>query len=289
VKDYPLVILHRSGRITHVLYNARVYKDEGGAVQGVFAAARDITELKKAEEIARESERKLRDAERLAAIGATAGMVGHDIRNPLQAIIGDLYLLNSDISSLPRGEAKESMGESIKGIEANVEYVNKIVQDLQDFAKPIKPIANIVDTEDLFNGILFKNGVPDNVDAACRVAEDAKKIVTDPNLLKRILSNLVNNAVQAMPKGGKLTLHAFREAGDVVITVQDTGIEIPEESKSQLFIPLFTTKSRGQGFGLAVVKRVTEVLGGTVIFESEVGKGTTFIIRFPSPKEIDGI
>jgi signal transduction histidine kinase len=85
-----------------------------------------------------------------------------------------------------------------------------------------------------------------------------------------------------MPDGGKLKIQAYREAADVIITVEDTGVGIPEEVKAKLFTPLFTTKSRGQGFGLAVVKRLTEALNGTVIFESQTCKGTKFIIRLPS-------
>ena len=92
VKDYPLTLRSISGKITYVLYNASTYNDEKGEVKGAFAAARDITELRKVEAQAQEAEKKLRDAERLAAIGATAGMVGHDIRNPLQAITSDVYL-----------------------------------------------------------------------------------------------------------------------------------------------------------------------------------------------------
>jgi signal transduction histidine kinase len=98
------------------------------------------------------------------------------------------------------------------------------------------------------------------------------------------MQNLVNNAVQAMPVGGELTIHAFKEAQDVVITVKDTGVGIPEHVKDKLFTPMFTTKSKGQGFGLAVIKRMTEALGGCVIFESEVGKGTMFVVRLPSQK-----
>jgi signal transduction histidine kinase len=236
------------------------------------------------ETLVQEKTKMLQDSERLAAIGATAGMVGHDIRNPLQAIIGDVYLLRSELSSLPEGEEKESMKESLDGMDENVQYVNKIVQDLQDYAKPINPMAQETNVQSLLEDALFKNGVPDKVDVSCQVEKKAKRLVTDPGVLKRIISNLVSNAFQAMPNGGKLTVHVFREAESTVITVMDTGVGIPEEVKPKLFSPLFTTKSKGQGFGLAVVKRMTEALGGTVNFESEVGKGTKFILHLPTQK-----
>lgn len=93
--------------------------------------------------------------------------------------------------------------------------------------------------------------------------------------------NLVNNAVQAMPKGGKLTIEAHTTKDKVIISVKDTGVGIPEEVKPNLFTPLFTTKSKGQGLGLAVVKRLVEGLNGKVSFESEEGKETKFIVELP--------
>jgi len=91
---------------------------------------------------------------------------------------------------------------------------------------------------------------------------------------------LVANAIQAMPKGGKLSIRGYRREGEVAIEVRDTGVGIPDNLKPKLFTPLFTTKSKGQGFGLAAAKRVIESMNGTITFESEEGKGTTFVVHF---------
>jgi len=236
----------------------------------------DITEQKRIE-------KKLKDSERLAAIGATAGMVGHDIRNPLQAITGDLYLAKTELSTLPENELKSNALESLTEIEKNIDYINKIVQDLQDYARPLNPRAQETNIKSVFNEILAKNGIPKNIKVTVEIENKAEKVMADPDYLKRIAANLTLNAVQAMPDGGKLTIRAYadKQTDDVLITVKDTGVGIPEAIKPKLFTPMMTTKSKGQGFGLAVVKRMTEGLGGTVAFESTEGKGTTFIVRLP--------
>jgi PAS domain S-box-containing protein len=239
------------------------------------------------EDLANQRAAQLKDAERLATIGATAGMVGHDIRNPLQAITGDVFLAKTDLIAIPDSEEKTSVQESLSEIEKNVDYINKIVADLQDFARPLKPNAEETDLKLIIDDLLKKNGLPDTVKITVKVETEALKVVADSTFINRIMYNLVTNAVQAMPKGGNLTIHACKEAKDILITVKDTGVGIPEKVKEKLFTPMFTTKSKGQGFGLAVIKRMTEALGGTVTFESQEGKGTTFIIRLP-PKELNG-
>ena len=98
--------------------------------------------------------------------------------------------------------------------------------------------------------------------------------------------NLVTNAVQAMPKGGKLAVKARMDADFTVLVVKDTGVGIHKDVSSKMFTPLFTTKAKGQGFGLAVVKKLTEGLNGKVSFESQVGKGTRFILQFPLEKVV---
>ena len=233
------------------------------------------------EEMVEEKTKLLRDSERLAAIGATAGMVGHDVRNPLQAIIGDIFLAKTDLASCPDSEYKASVQESLSDIEKNVEYINKIVADLQDFARPLNPIVSETDLKRIIDELVNNHNIPENIQTHSQVGKDAETIVADSDYVKRILSNLVNNAIQAMPSGGTLTVQACREINEIAITVADTGVGIPEEAKSKLFTPLFTTKSKGQGFGLAVVKRMTEASGGTVTFESQADKGTKFIVRLP--------
>ncbi len=266
---------------------------DNGELAEILESNVDITENKqmqtKLEEYSRHLEKlveertkQLRDSERLAAIGATAGMVGHDIRNPLQAITSDVYLAKSDLASMPESEEKKDIQESLDEIEKNVYYINKIVADLQDFARPITPVTKETNLQKLIDELLAKNGVPKKVKVQVKVHKETSTIMADSDILKRILGNLVTNAVQAMPEGGKLSITSYREANDVVITVADTGVGIPEEAKPKLFTPLFTTKSKGQGFGLSVVKRMTEALNGTVTFESQEGKGTKFIIRLPA-------
>jgi PAS domain S-box-containing protein len=237
----------------------------------------DITERKK-------MEKQLKNSERLAAIGLTAGMVGHDIRNPLQAITGELYLSKTELDTEPDSEAKKNILESLQEIENNVDYINKIVADLQDFSRPLNPRAEKIDLKNIIDKLLKKIDLPKNIDLEVGVDAAAREAVSDFTFINRILNNLVNNSVQAMPNGGKLSILAHKEANELVITVEDTGVGIAEAAKEKLFSPMFTTKAKGQGLGLAVIKRMTESLGGTVTFESRKNKGTAFTIRLPSKK-----
>ncbi len=129
-----------------------------------------------------------------------------------------------------------------------------------------------VEVENLLTDSLSTLDIPEEVEAFVYIEEPLPKIETDPMLLRRIIVNLVNNAVQAMPNGGKLKISAGqdRQTDKLVLTIEDTGIGIPKELQEKIFTPLFTTKSKGQGFGLAVVKRLTETLGGAISFESHV-------------------
>ena len=236
---------------------------------------------KNLEKTVKEQTKKLEEAERLAIIGQTAGMVGHDIRNPLQAIISATYLVKEDLTCLQQNEIKQSLIESMKEIEEQTSYINKIVSDLQDYSKRLSPLIEEIDLKQLLENLLISTETDENVTMTSEIKDDVKKVKVDPDYLKRILTNLITNAEQAMPNGGKITITATKEKDTCIITVEDSGEGIPEDIKSKIFTPLFTTKSKGQGFGLAVSKRLAKAMGGDINFESEKGNGSKFKVILP--------
>jgi two-component system CheB/CheR fusion protein len=252
----------------------------------ILVTAEDITETKQfleQQEIQRKNlEKKLESAENLAVIGQTAGMVGHDIRNPLQAIVSATYLAKDDLVSLPQSEIKKNLIESMKEIEDQAAYIGKIVADLQDFSRPLKPFSEEIDLRKIVDTLLLSLETEENVEVISEIADDTHKVKSDPDYLKRIITNLLMNAEQAMPKGGRITITARKEKGTCLISVEDTGEGIPEDVKPHLFQPLFTTKAKGQGFGLAVSKRLAKAMGGDLTFESEEGNGSKFILKLPN-------
>ncbi len=179
-------------------------------------------------------------------------------------------------------EEQKRMIESLSNIENDVTYISKIVADLQDFTRPIRPNLEKISLREICEGLMLRVDIPGNIVVSCEIDDDSKMVTADKDMVKRILGNLVTNAVQAMPEGGKLSLCVNKENSYVAISVGDTGMGIPDEVKPNLFTPLFTTKSKGQGFGLAVVKRLTEAFNGEITFTSSERKGTTFIVRLPS-------
>lgn len=297
-------IKRKQGDFITVHDTTKMVKDEKGYVVRLVSGLRDVTERKKNEQallyskelleqkaaeveefatsmesLAEERLIKLKDAERLAAIGATAGMVGHDIRNPLQAIVSDVFLLKQLLKTMPACATKDEVVESLDGIDKNVVYINKIVADLQDYARTLKPEYVWINLAEAVREALKTINIPENILITNNTV--SVELKSDPGFLRRVLTNLVNNAVQAMPEGGNLGIEGYEKSNKVILTVADTGLGIPEDVKPKLFTPMVTTKAKGQGLGLAVVKRLVESLRGTVSFESKEGKGTKFIIELP--------
>lgn len=294
VRNMELVIERPDGSSVTVLASAVPLFDNEGRVRSAVSIFDDVTERKKMDEILRrysehleelvdERTKELRISERMAIIGRVASMVGHDIRNPLQTIEGALYLARDELSNLPQSfERKKTIQDLLDAIDEQMLYIGKIVSDLQDLSKPIKPELVETDYQQLIDGTLRSVLVPREVEVSVAVEDNLPKIKVDPEMMKRVLINLVTNGVQAMPNGGKLTIKAFRKGERFCISVQDTGVGIPDEVKPKLFEPLFTTKPKGQGFGLAIIKRIVEAHQAEIYFDSEVGKGTSFTIEIPN-------
>ncbi len=277
---------------------------------------RDITERKliekKIRELNEELEGKVRERtkqllaaqeelvrkEKLSTLGQIAGSVGHELRNPLGVMNNAVYFLQAVLSG-----ADETVKEYLCIIKSEISGAERIVSDLLDAVRTKAPQRQEVRTEALIAASLEKCRIPKNVNVETNV-ETEHSVFVDPLQMKQVFINLICNAVDAMPNGGVLRISA-RTIADcgmrnaelsaedskseirnpkcaIEISVEDTGCGIPPESMNKLFQPLFTTKARGIGLGLVVVKNLTEANGGSVRVSSEAGRGTTFIIAIPA-------
>jgi len=224
---------------------------------------------------------RLLEAERLSAIGSTTRMVGHDLRNPLQVIINTIHLAREKLEYIPPQIEKHELEDIYNKIESQVMYMDKIITDLQDFSRPItiKPIKT--NLKELVDNVLSILSIPKNIDVSVNVNENASSVRVDPHSSKRIFYNLILNAIQAMPDGGNLTISIYSTDGDIIMTVEDTGVGIPEKDRTKIFEPFYTTKAQGQGLGLPITKKFVEASGGSIEVESEEGKGAKFKVKLP--------
>ena len=264
--DYQF--LHKDGSYRWIREEANVERDVDGKPADVYGYWTDATERKKLEGY-------LSEAQRLVAIGQTAAMVGHDLRNPLQAIATTLHLLRKQFESLPSDQKQDAL-ELLDSIQTSVQYMDKIVSDLQAYAEPRILKLAPVNLKQLLNESLQMAQMPSNIKLSLNVTEEP--VLADQSIT-RVFMNLITNAVQAMPNGGELTIGTVREGKQVLISFQDTGVGISKEDLQKIFDPLFTTKAQGQGLGLAVCKRIVEAHEGTITVESTLGKGSRFTVK----------
>jgi signal transduction histidine kinase len=221
--------------------------------------------------------------ERLNTIGQLAAMVGHDLRNPLTGIANAAYYLRMKIGPEMGPKAQEMLDI----IDKDVEYSNKIVNDLLEYSRAITLKLTKNNPKSILKEALELADIPTNVQVL-DLTEDKPKINVDADKMKRVFVNIIKNSVEAMPEGGKLTIESKETKGKVEIAFTDTGAGVPKETLEKLFIPLFTTKARGMGFGLAICKRIIEAHGGKISVESAVGRGTTFTLIIPIEPKLEG-
>jgi len=254
---------------------------DGGTVLGCLDIFRDLTEIEALEA-------KLRNADRLATLGQMAACVAHEVRNPLNAIEGFASLLARDFAE------DDLHGRYARNFPAAVKSLERTVSGLLIFARPRQLSLESVCLREMVDDLVEIT----RQDLAQRRAEDVRIEVEyghEPNLigadgdqLRRAILNLMRNACEAMPRGGRLGVRTRigpprpGQAGNhVEIQVSDTGEGIPPEVGAKLFQPFVSSKAGGVGLGLAIVQKVAELHRGEVLWNSTPGEGTTFTLRIP--------
>jgi len=269
IKGYETVFVNKSGEKRDVLMSVSVVRDKNSEELGFACVVHDITESKK-------MAAKLVISERFASIGQVAGMVGHDLRNPLSSISAATYYLKNHYSE----KMDETGREMIAAIEKSVNYSKNMVEELLDYSREIKLEREATTPRRLIDNAFLMVNVPPQI----RVVDecnDIPKLDLDVAKVSRVFVNLITNAIDAMPDGGTLTVKVKTTPQEVEFEIADTGVGIPAESMDKLWVPLFTTKSKGMGLGLPICKRIVEAHHGRIQVESEQGKGTTFKVTFP--------
>jgi PAS domain S-box-containing protein len=210
--------------------------------------------------------------ELLEGANRISSMVRHDLRGPLQSIKNATFLAE---------QQPEKAKEMLDAIDKSVDYATKILDDLRNSTSPIKLAKAVTNVNDLVEQSIASASIPGDINVHRSYSEGFIAASLDSTRIRRAMDNLIKNAVEAMPRGGDLTVTVKKEGETVVIDVADTGVGIPPEVMESLFRPFFTTKPRGTGLGLAVCRQAVEAHGGTITLSSEQGKGTTFTIRLP--------
>lgn len=272
--------------------------EEDGNLVNVVHIVSDITERKIAEENLQEYSNKLEEMvedrtrdllaahekiarqERLAVLGELAGSVGHELRNPLGVITNACYYLNMTLSDIDQ-KAKEHL----QLIDAEVKNAAKIVSDLLDFARIKSADRSPIDISELLSATLNRYPTPDSVSLKIKMPDDLPKVNVDSFQIQQVFGNIFINAYQAMPEGGKLYIEAHQHGKFVRLAIRDTGVGIPHNDLDKIFEPLFTTKQKGIGLGLAISKNLVEANGGNIELESTSETGTVIKISLP---EIEG-
>jgi len=221
---------------------------------------------------------------RLASLGQLAGGVAHELRNPLGVITNAVYYLKLVSETLD-----SKIIEHLELIEMSAKEAARIISDLLDFYRIKSVNREQVQIAGILDDIINSHPAPECVNLVNDISDETPLVFLDPSQIKRVFSNLVTNAYQAMTEGGELRLSYTGDAqcpesvaGECIqILVKDTGMGIAPDDLPQIFEPLFTTKEMGVGLGLALSKMLVEANGGKIEVESELGKGTTFTLTLP--------
>jgi len=233
---------------------------------------------------------RLLQAERVAAWRELARRLAHELKNPLFPLQLTMETLVRARQNNPQ-QFEEIFQESSRTLLAEIANLKEIVSRFSEFSKMPQPRLRAVQINDVLRGVAQLFQAQLEATGSARIASEIQldphlePIAADPELLHRAISNLVLNALDAMPNGGVLTLRTRDEDGKVVIEVTDTGVGLTREQCEQIFTPYYTSKAHGSGLGLAIVQSVVSDHGGRIRVHSEAGRGATFVIELP--KNVD--
>jgi signal transduction histidine kinase len=233
--------------------------------------------------IARDAERRARDAEHLAYIGTLTGGLAHEIRNPLSTLNLNLQLLREDLEH-PGADTDPRILRRLETLEQEARRLEQILDDFLKFAgkyevrlkrQPINPVLEGLTT-------FYRERLQQaRIQLRTSLAEGLPDVAIDAPRLKQALANLLLNAEAAMPDGGELMISTEADPHGVSLRVTDTGIGIAREDMDKIFAPYYSTRPGGSGLGLPTVRRIVQEHGGTLEVHSEVGRGTRFTIHLP--------
>ena len=247
-------------------------------------AQADLTQAN--EELVKVQDQVVR-SEKLAAIGQMSGGVAHDLRNPLGAIKNAAFMLNKRLVGDGATEANPRLAHYLETIDQQIARSNRIITDLMTFARVSPPTLTPSRVEDILQESLTTMSQQENVRLSKTIADDLRPIMADGEQLQRVFLNLANNAQEAMPDGGELTISAQGVNGHIEIAFTDSGSGISDENLEKVFDPLFTTKTKGTGLGLAVCQEIVMKHGGTLTASRnpEPACGSTFAITLPAAED----
>jgi len=248
-------------------------KNADEASQGMILMVRDVTEMKHLHMLATR-------ADRMKSLGEMAAHVAHEIRNPLGGIKGYAALLKRDLADHP--ELQKMAAHIVEG----TDNLNSLVNQILQYTRSIQPhfeVANLLtilaDVKEhvLADANIYRPDIQIVIDAPF----EEVLLPLDTGYIKSAILNLIVNAIQAMPHGGKILLQVRKQSNHIILSVADTGLGISEENLHKLYSPFFTTKPEGNGLGLIEVQKVVQAHGGSIDISSALHEGTTFTIKLP--------
>ena len=268
--EVTLSQVDEDGRMHYVREYVYPILDDAGEPTSLLCIRRDITSRT-------HMELRLQQSERLASIGEMSTYIAHEIRNPLFAISGFA-------NQLLREATDKKTREKLEIILAESRRLDGILKSILTFARPVESAPGLADVNGIVRDTMDLMGMAcegQNIEPILALTRDIPLVKADPELIKQCLINLVKNSVEAMPMGGLLTVRTGLAPAHVMLEVEDTGEGIPPDVRDKVFSPFFSTKGKGSGLGLSMIKKILDDLGGTVELVSVPGEGTRVTLLLP--------